>query len=88
MQIADLVSERSESVKSLDKVSIKWHIVTASLLREILDGLPYSHGRDSPFIDEVQSLGEVIGINEASIERKGTEEQWMMLRNLADQAFS
>ncbi|MCJ1449797.1 hypothetical protein MMC28_000125 [Mycoblastus sanguinarius] len=85
VQIAGLVSENDDSVKAMENFGIDWQIVAVGLYREIADGVIFSHGRESPFADQVKALGEGTGIVGASVGRKRVTEEWGTLRKVADQ---
>ena len=80
-QITGLLSEGESSVKCLEKFSINWRTVATGLFQEVLDGVPRSHGSDSPFTAEVKGFGEGANIGRENCDK---EEEWAKLRQVAN----
>ena len=80
-QITGLLSEGDSSVRCLEKFSINWRTVATGLFQEVLDGVPRSHGSDSPFTAEVKGFGEGANIGREKCDK---EEEWAKLRQVAN----
>ena len=83
-QITGLLSEGDSSVKCLEKFNINWRTVATGLFEEVLDGVPRSHGSDSPFIAEVKGFGEDANIGSEKTDKDLLEEEWAKLRQVAN----
>ena len=83
-QITGLLSEGDSNVKCLEKYGINWRTVATGRFQEVWDGVPRSHGSDSPFAAEVMGFGEGANIMREKCDKGSLEEEWAKLRQIAN----
>ena len=84
MQIAGLASESDPSVEVLQKFGVDWQIFAMSLLSDVSEGIPKSHGEDNLFAKEVEGFAGDTGMVGRSVESDVVESEMVKLRRIAE----